>query len=205
MAQKGSHPRRPGFRTILSEAEVRSTVRELAAAITQDHPHGEPLVVVAVLKGALVFLADLIRHLLMPLEIELVNARSYQGSRRQPVVEILDDVAELRLSGRHVLLLDCVLDSGHTLAALREAISAQSPASLKTCVLLRKERPGAVLAGKRDSSVPIEPEYVGVEIPDLFVVGYGLDHGNLWRHLPYIAELPAHPVRSPCSSVGEDP
>ena len=97
------------------------------------------------------------------------------------MVEVLEDVSALRLTGRDVLLVDCVLDSGRTLAAVREAIGRQRPASLKTCVLVRKRR-------ARD--VPIEPEYVGVDVPDVFIVGYGLDHAGHWRHLPYIAALP---------------
>ena len=146
-----------------------------------DHPDDEPLVVVAVMKGAVVFLADLVRNLRMPLEIELLQARSYDGKSRREV-ELLDDAAELDLRGRHVLLLDTVLDSGHTLSAVRSALLAGGPARLSTCVLLSKRRPRAV---------DIVPEYVGMEIPDVFVVGYGLDHDNRWRHLPYVAELGA--------------
>jgi len=181
MAASGYAPRRTDLPVVISEARVRHLVRRLATAICADHSEGDTLVIVAVLKAAVVFLADLIRHLTMPLEIELVNARSYSGTRRREAVEILDDVSKLELSGRHVLLLDCVLDSGHTLAAVLGAIVAQAPASVKTCVLLRKRRP---------RTVDIEPEYVGTEIPDVFVVGYGLDCDNRWRHLPFVAELP---------------
>lgn len=170
-----------GFPTIVDEAEIRALVRELAAAIAGDHPRGETLIVVATMKGALVLAADLVRQLPMPVEIELLHARSYDGTRRQDDVEVLNDAGELDLSGRHVLLLDCVLDSGRTLAALQQAIAARNPASLKTCVLLRKDRRRAV---------PIEPDYVGRDIPDTFVVGYGLDCADRWRHLPYVAELP---------------
>jgi hypoxanthine phosphoribosyltransferase len=172
----------PVFRTIVNEARIRSAVRRLAAAIERDYGPQEPLVVVAVLKGALVFLADLIRRLPMPVEVELVAARSYCGTRREARVELLDDVRRLDLRGKRVLLVDCVLDSGHTLRALQEAVEAEAPASLESCVLLRKARPGRP---------PVEPKYVGAEIPDVFVVGYGLDLGNRWRHLPYVAELPA--------------
>lgn len=179
----------PHLPELVSEGDIRKRVGDLAAAIARDHAGGEPLLIVAVMKGALVFLADLIRRLPMPLEIELVSARSYRGAHRQPQVEILDDVGSLQIAGRHVLLLDCVLDSGHTLTALREEITARGPAALKTCVLLSKVRP---------REVAIEPDYVGLEIPDVFVVGYGLDHGNRWRHLPYVAELP-----KACTS-GED-
>lgn len=170
---------RAQFRPVVGEDEIRARVAELAAAISRDHPADEPLVVVAVMKGAIVFLADLVRRLQMPLEIELLRASSYDGDRRREV-EILDDAARLDLRGRHVLLLDTVLDSGHTLSAVRSAVLAAGPARLSTCVLLSKRRPRAM---------PIEPEYVGMEIPDVFVVGYGLDYGNRWRHLPYVAEM----------------
>jgi len=101
--------------------------------------------------------------------------------RRRRRVEILDDVAALPLKGRHVLLVDCVLDSGRTLAALRQEMAAHATASLKTCVLLSKAR-------RRKRA--LRPDYVGVEIPDVFVVGYGLDYRDRWRHLPYVAALP---------------
>jgi hypoxanthine phosphoribosyltransferase len=186
---------RPAFRRILGEDEIRARVAELAAAISRDHPDDEPLVVVAIMKGAVVFLADLVRHLHMPLEIELLKARSYDGERRREV-RILDDAAELDLHGRHVLLLDTVLDSGHTLSAVRNALLAAGPARLSTCVLLSKRRP---------RSVSIEPEYVGMEIPDVFVVGYGLDHNNRWRHLPYVAELTAPAeMAAPAEAPEED-
>jgi len=170
---------RPQFRCVVSEDDIRARVSELADAISRDHPDDEPLVVVAVMKGAVLFLADLVRHLRMPLEIELLQARSYDGATRREV-QLLDDAAELDLRGRNVLLLDTVLDSGHTLGAVRAALLGGGPTRLSTCVLLSKRRP---------REVDVRPEYVGMEIPDVFVVGYGLDHGNRWRHLPYVAEL----------------
>jgi hypoxanthine phosphoribosyltransferase len=167
------------LRCIVGEDDIRARVAELADAISRDHPDDEPLVVVAVMKGAVLFLADLVRRLRMPLEIELLKARSYDGAARREV-QILDDAAALHLRGRHVLLLDTVLDSGHTLGAVRSALLAAGPARLSTCVLLSKRRP---------RQVDVRPEYVGMEVPDVFVVGYGLDHDNRWRHLPYVAEL----------------
>jgi hypoxanthine phosphoribosyltransferase len=168
------------LRVLVNEADIARRVAELALDIARDYPASEPLVVVSVMKGSLVFLADLIRRLPMPIEVELVEAKSYQGTERAERVRVLDDVAALPVAGRHVLLLDCVLDTGHTLVALRRELAALAPASLRICVLLRKERPG---------SLDLEPDYVGLSIPDAFVVGYGLDHANRWRHLPYIAEL----------------
>jgi hypoxanthine phosphoribosyltransferase len=177
--QRGSRER-VALPALVSEADIAEHVRRLAKAIARDCADGEVLCVVAVMKGALVFLADLVRHLPMPLEIELVNVRSYGGTRRREEVNVLDDMRSLSLTGRHVLLLDCVLDSGETLKALQREIGACAPASLKTCVLLRKARP---------RTAGLEPEYVGLDIPDVFVVGYGLDYQNRWRHLPYVAEL----------------
>ncbi len=172
---------RPELPVLLGKAEIHQRVAELAARLAEEHPAGEPLVVLAVMKGALVFLADLIRRLPMPLEIELVTARSYRGRTRREEIELLDDLGALGLGGRHVLLVDCVLDSGRTLAAVRRAVAEHGPASLKSCVLLRKDVPRVAGA---------EAEYVGFDVPDLFVVGYGLDHANRWRHLPYVAALP---------------
>lgn len=171
----------PALPVLVGEAQIREQVARLASAIARDHPEGEALCVVAVMKGAMMFLADLVRHLPMPLEVELVNVRSYRGTHRQDKVAILDDLGSLAVTGRHVLLVDCVLDSGLTLAALRREIGARRPASLKACVLLSKTR---------RRTVDREADYVGLEIPDVFVVGYGLDHENRWRHLPYVAQVP---------------
>jgi len=170
---------RQGLKQLLSEAEIRRIVGQLAADIARDHPPGRTLVVAAAMKGALLFVADLIRRLPMPLELELLRARSYDGRRRDDVT-ILDEAQEIDVTSRHVLLVDCVLDSGHTVHALRRSLLSRRPASVKTCVLLRKQR---------EREVPVEPEYVGCDVPDVFVVGYGLDHANAWRHLPYVAQL----------------
>lgn len=169
----------PELPCLASEQQLRGAVRRLAAEITAGHGESAPLVILGVLKGVVIFLADLVRHLPMPLEIEFVKARSYRGTRQQDI-EILDDLDDLDLTGKDVLLLDCVLDTGRTLARLRDEVARREPADVKTCVLLSKQC--ARLA-------PVDPEYVGLEVPDVFVVGYGLDHDNRWRHLPYVAEL----------------
>jgi len=164
---------------LVSAARIQRRVAELAAAIARDQPPSKPLVVVAVMKGALIFLADLIRRLPLPLEIELVSVRSYAGARRARLT-VGGELRRLNLAGRHVLVLDCILDSGRTLSALRKRVAARRPASLRTCVLLRKA--GASAAGA-------DPDYVGLDIPDVFVVGYGLDYRDRWRHLPYVTTL----------------
>ncbi|MFW6189483.1 MAG: hypoxanthine phosphoribosyltransferase [Planctomycetota bacterium] len=165
---------------LVGAEELRECVEKLAAEILPDFSDEEPVVAVAVMKGAIVFLADLIRYLPMPLEVELLDARSYRGTHQQRV-DIVGNVEELRLTGRKVLVVDCVLDSGRTLAAVQEALKRQEPARLATCVLLSK---------RRERAVDVAADYVGMEIPDVFVVGYGLDYNNRWRHLPYVAELP---------------
>jgi hypoxanthine phosphoribosyltransferase len=156
MGGDGGPGRRETLRVLVGEADLARHVAELATAIGRDYPAGELLLVVS------------------------VEARSYRGAERQERVDVLDDLKALPVAGRHVLLVDCVLDSGHTLAAVRQELAALAPASVRTCVLLRKERPGVIGP---------EPDYVGLSIPDVFVVGYGLDHANRWRHLPYVAEL----------------
>ena len=168
----------PRFTPVVRRQRIREAVQSLAASIVTDHPADATLVIVAVLKGAVVFLADLVRHLPIPVEIEFVRVRSYNGTCQEEVT-VLDDLVVLPLYNRHVLLLDCVLDKGRTLAALQARILARGPGSLRTCVLLSKQR---------EREMDVRVEYAGVEIPDVFVVGYGLDCDNRWRHLPYVAE-----------------
>lgn len=173
-------PARPrALQPVASEEELRTTVRRLADEIAADHGRHQPLVVLGIMKGVVIFLADLVRHLPMPLQIEFVSARSYNGTR-QETVEVLDDLGGLDLEGKAVLLVDCVLDTGRTLASIHREVVRRSPADLKTCVLLSKQRPRRAL---------VRPDYVGLGVPDVFLVGYGLDHDNRWRHLPYVAEL----------------
>src|SRR5262249_43146507 len=129
----------------------------------------------------LMFLADLVRHLDLPLRIGLIQASSYRGETTTPgqlrvIPEMLPDV-----HGRHVLLLDDILDTGQTLTYLIEHIQSLGPASLRVGVLLRK-------LGRQP--VPLRPDYCGFDIPDAFVVGYGLDYNDEYRHLPYLAVLP---------------
>ncbi len=170
----------PLFRAIVSEQEIQDCVCRLAGEILNQCGDDGPLVLVAVMKGALVFLADLIRHLPVPLEIELLRVASYDGTE-QGEVRIASDVSALNVSGRHVLVVDCVLDTGRTLAAVTAALRGRQPLALASCVLLSK---------RRERVADVDPDYVGMEIPDVFVVGYGLDCADRWRHLPYVAELP---------------
>jgi hypoxanthine phosphoribosyltransferase len=164
---------------LISEERIREIVGRLASEVTADHPADETLVMVAAMKGAICFCADLMRQLDLPLELELLQPTSYHGRARGDLT--LEGRLDVRLvAGEHVLLVDCVLDSGSTLGALHRHVAARGPASVKTCVLVSKQVQRAA---------DVDPDYVGVEIGDEFIVGYGLDYADHWRHLPYIAVL----------------
>jgi hypoxanthine phosphoribosyltransferase len=164
---------------LLSADQIQDRVQELARQIARDY-QGRPVTIVGVLTGCLMFLADLVRHLDLPLRIGLIQASSYRGPTTTPGTlhvqpELVPDVR-----GHEVLLLDDILDTGKTLAYLVEHLSALGVASLRVAVLLRKR--GRQL-------IAIEPDYCGFDIPDAFVVGYGLDFNDEFRHLPHIAIL----------------
>lgn len=172
-------------RILITHEQIARRVRELAGQITADHASNgsaEPveLIIIPILTGAMIFAADLIRHLPMKMRIGLLTVSSYPGaSTRSKGASLLSqDLADVR--GRNVLIVDDILDSGGTLALVRGRLEAQSPASLRTCVLLRKPTPGAKRAAV---------DYVGFEIPNEFVVGYGLDFNNYYRNLPDIVTL----------------
>ena len=166
---------------ILIPAErIQTRVGELARQIVLDY-HNRPITIVGVLTGSLIFLADLVRHLDLPLRIGLIQASSYRGTSTaagelhiQP--ELVPDVR-----GRHVLLLDDILDTGQTLAYLSSYLQTLGTASLRVAVLLRKR-------GRQ--KIAFEPDYCGFDIPNAFVVGYGLDYNDEYRNLPYVAVLP---------------
>lgn len=165
---------------ILIPAErIQQRVAELARQITLDYQN-QPVTIIGVLTGCLMFLADLVRHLDLPLRIGLIQASSYRGNATRPGAlhvqpELLPDVR-----GRSVLLLDDILDTGQTLGHLVRHLRSLEVASLRVAVLLRKQ-------GRQQ--VHLEPDYCGFEIPDAFVVGYGLDYNDEHRHLPYVAVL----------------
>lgn len=167
---------------LITADRIQRRVEELARAIAQDFRACRPVTIVGVLTGSLMFLSDLVRHLDLQLRIGLIQASSYRGTATTPgelrvSPELLPDVRK-----HHVLLLDDILDTGRTLSHLTEHIRGLGAASVRTCVLLRKH-------GRQQ--VQIEPDYCGFDIPDRFVVGYGLDYDDQYRHLPYVAVLPA--------------
>ena len=162
---------------LISAEKIQQRVAELARGIAGDY-RGRPVTIVGVLNGSLMFLADLVRHLDLPLRIGFLQASSYRGAVTTPdqlrvSPELLPDVR-----GRQVLLLDDILDTGRTLSHLLGHVREQGAAGIKIAVLLRKQ-------GRQQ--VPLEPDYCGFTIPDKFVVGYGLDYNDEFRHLPYVA------------------
>ena len=169
---------------LLSEAQIQERVRQLGRRIEAEY-HGRPLTIVAVLTGSLVFLADLIRQIGLPLRVALLQASSYKGAVSTAGPLLLNEAFVPDVAGRDVLLLDDILDTGHTLSALVRQMTERGARSVRTVVLLRK-------LGRQE--VHLEPDYCGFTIPDAFVVGYGLDYADDYRHLPYVAILPgSHP------------
>jgi len=146
----------------------------------EDDYRNKPLTIVAVLTGSLIALADLVRQIRIPLRIALVQASSYRGASTTATTLVINEAFAPDVSGRDVLLLDDILDTGHTLAALVQHIEDRGAASVRTAVLLRK-------IGRQ--VVALEPNYCGFVIPDSFVVGYGLDYNDDYRHLPYVGVL----------------
>jgi hypoxanthine phosphoribosyltransferase len=171
---------------LISEARIQERVRALGRQIEADY-QGKPLTIVAVLTGSLILLADLVRQIHLPLRVALLQASSYKGATTTAGALILNEAFAPDVAGRHVLLLDDILDTGHTLGTLVGLLRWRGAASVRTAVLLRK-------LGRQE--VPLEPDYCGFTIPDAFVVGYGLDYNDDYRHLPYIAVLGEWPVAS---------
>jgi hypoxanthine phosphoribosyltransferase len=172
------------MRTLLTEAEVRRGVERIAEGIVATYGD-HPLTIVGVLTGSIVLLADIIRQLTMPLRVGVVQASSYRGAvRRGPLTinaDLMPDIA------RHdVLIVDDIFDTGHTLRELISLLNQFGPTSVRTAVLLRK-------TGQQE--VELQPDFVGFEIPNEFVVGYGLDYRDEYRNLPYIASLDPDDLR----------
>jgi hypoxanthine phosphoribosyltransferase len=165
---------------VLVEAdELRRRVRELGAEISRDYV-GRDLLMIGVLKGAVLFLADLMRELTVPCEVDFMALSSYgSATDSSGVVRILKDL-DSSIEGRHVLLVEDIIDSGLTLHYLLRNLRARNPASLEVCALLTKPE-------RRRVDLPVR--YVGFEIPNRFAIGYGLDHAQRYRNLPYVAAL----------------
>ncbi|HET8756241.1 MAG TPA: hypoxanthine phosphoribosyltransferase [Solirubrobacteraceae bacterium] len=159
--------------------ELQHRIKEMAAEVSRDYK-GRDLLLIGVLKGAVFFLADLMRHLDIPCEVDFMAVSSYGSSTDSSgVVRILKDL-DAPLEGRNVLIVEDIVDSGLTLQYLMRTLEARSPASIEVCALLTKPE-------RRKVDMPAR--YVGFEIPDKFAIGYGLDYAERYRNLPYVATL----------------
>ena len=166
-------------KVLIPEAQIRERVAALGRQIEADY-QGKPLTIVAILTGSLILLADLIRQIGLPLRVALLQASSYKGATTTASTLVINEAFTPEVASRDVLLLDDILDTGHTLSTLVGRMKDRGASSVKTAVLLRK-------LGRQE--VQIEPDYCGFTIPDAFVVGYGLDYDDDYRHLPYVAIL----------------
>jgi hypoxanthine phosphoribosyltransferase len=174
----GEHDEAMDVREVLFTAsEIERRVNELGSAISRDYAGKEPLFV-GVLKGVTCFMADLMRHTALPLSVDFMTISSYEGDR-SGAVRIIQDLSE-NIAGRDVLVIEDIIDTGMTLNHLLKQLAARGPASLRVCTLLDKRV-------RRLVNLPLD--YVGFEVPDEFVVGYGLDHRQRFRNLPFIATL----------------
>ena len=166
-------------RTLIEEHTLRERVADLGSEISDDYA-GKDLLLVGVLKGAVFFMADLMRHLTIPCEVDFMAISSYGASTDSSgVVRILKDL-DINIEGRDVLVVEDIIDSGLTLSYLMRTLEARQPASLEICALLTKP-------ARREIDVPVR--YTGFEIPNEFVIGYGLDHAERYRNLPYVGVL----------------
>ncbi len=166
-------------RILVERAALERRVRELGEEISRDY-EGREILLVGVLKGAIFFLSDLMRHVSVPCEVDFMAVSSYGSSTDSSgVVRILKDL-DAAIAGRDVLIVEDIVDSGLTLSYLYRILSAREPASVRVCALLTKPE-------RRSVEMPID--YVGFEIPNEFVIGYGLDYAERFRNLPFVAVL----------------
>jgi hypoxanthine phosphoribosyltransferase len=166
-------------RVLFDEPAINRRLDEIAAQISQDYRDRE-LTVIAILNGSLMFMADLLRRIPLPLKLDCLSVASYHGKAQTSGEVIFKQIALPDVIDRHVLILDDILDSGHTLAAICEKLETAKPRSIRVCVLLSK---------KRQRARYVAADYVGFEIEDEFVVGYGLDFMESYRNLLYIGVL----------------
>lgn len=167
-------------RVLISEEDIRAKVGELAARISADYAGRDDLVLIGVLKGSFIFLADLARRLTVPHSVDFIALSTYaNGTSTSGAVRLIMDVRR-SVTGRHVLVVEDIVDTGYTLRYLLRTLEARQPASLRTCALVRKP-------DRREVDVTVD--YLGFDIPDVWVVGYGLDYADHHRTLPYVGTI----------------
>lgn len=165
---------------LITEGQIQNRVCELGREIERDY-RDKPLTIVGVLTGSLIFLADLIRQIALPHRVALLQASSYRGETTNAGTLTINEAFFPEVAGRDILLLDDILDTGQTLTRLVALLKDRGARSVRCAVLLRK-------VGRQE--LPLEPDYCGFTIPDAFVIGYGLDYNDDYRHLPYVGVLP---------------
>jgi len=180
-------------KTLLTEEEIRQGVKTLAQALHRQYA-GRPLTILGGLTGSLVLVADLMRQLDIPLQVGVIQTRSYRGPSTRPGELLINNTMLPDVKGRDVLLVDDIFDTGRTLTALIEQLKTLEPRSIRSAVLLVKQ-------GRQE--VSLRPDYVAFEIPDAFVVGYGLDYQDAYRNLPYLAQLEDEDLAPEAVSAGK--
>lgn len=165
---------------MLTEAQIQARIAELGEILTEDYRDKNP-VIIGVMKGVVVFYADMVRKINVPCEMEFMWISSYEGTDSTGSVVIKRDIGA-DIKGRHVLILEDIFDTGNSLSFVHKHLMEKEPASLKICTLLDKP-------SRRKPGVTLQADYVGFTIPNAFVVGYGLDYNEYYRNLPYVGIL----------------
>lgn len=165
---------------MFTEEALQRRIRELGEVLTQDYEGKNP-VIIGVLKGVVLFYADMVRQIQVPCEMDFMSISSYSGTDSTGVVRILKDIG-VNIEGRHVLILEDIFDTGNSLDFTYRHLMEKKPDSIKICTLLDKP-------SRRNPEITLKPDYVGYTIPNAFVVGYGLDYNEQYRNLPYIGIL----------------
>ena len=168
------------LKVLITEEEIRSRIDELGQELSRDYAGKDP-VVLGVLKGVVVFYADMIRKITVPCQMDFMCLSSYRGTSSTGTTIVKQDMS-VNVEGRHVLILEDIYDTGNSLSFTYEHIMSKNPASVKICTLLDKPE-------RRKPGITLVPDYVGFTIPNEFVVGYGLDFNEHYRNLPYVGVL----------------
>ena len=165
---------------MLTEEQIQTRIAELGKILSEDYRDKDP-VIIGVLKGVVIFYADMVRKITVPCQMDFMWISSYEGTESSGSVVIKQDVTT-DIKGRHVLILEDIFDTGNSLSFVHAHLMAKEPASLKICTLLDKPE-------RRKPGVTLQADYVGFTIPNAFVVGYGLDYNEYYRNLPYVGIL----------------
>ena len=165
---------------LITEEALQQRIKELGVVLTRDYADKNP-VIIGVLKGVVLFYADMVRQLQVPCEMDFLSISSYSGTESTGIAQIRKDV-DVNIQGRHVLILEDIFDTGNSLDFTWRHLMEKNPASVKICTLLDKP-------SRRNPNITLKPDYVGFTIPNAFVVGYGLDYNEKYRNVPYIGVL----------------